>query len=149
MQPVTNKRIKKVYEWKPEHAIDGVFAVQSFPPDWTGYASTVWIDGTPGVFPTWLQVDFAGEKEINVVVVFTNNFAHWKPADTGISDCELLVWDGSGWKKKGEIKGSKKGVLSFPLQPPVKTGKIRLVINDSNDHLHSTVMEIQALGPAK
>jgi len=147
MMPVTSKRVKKVYEWSPAHAIDGVFAVASA--DWQAYAATTWIDGTPGQFPDWLQVDFAGEKEINVVIVFSNNFHHWKPAETGISDCELQIWDGAAWKKAGEIKGSKKGVLSFPLQPAVKTSRIRLVINDSNDYLHAAVMEIQALGLAK
>ena len=149
MQPVTNQRVKQIYEWKPENAIDGFFAPRTWPPDWKLYASTTWIDGTPGQFPDWLQVDFAGEKEIEVVVVFVNNFSHWKPADSGICDADLQVWEGSGWKKVGEIRGSKKGVLSFPLRPAVKTSKIRLVVLDTNDHESSAVMEIQAIGPAK
>ena len=140
---VSERRVKFSVEYDPSHAIDGNFT----PNDWRDYVRTVWIDGTPGQFPDWLQVDLAGRKPVSAVLVFVNNFSRWRPPETGLADCDLQVWDGAAWKAAGSAKGNRKGVISFVLKEPVTTDKVRLVVNDTNDHLHSAVMEIQVLGP--
>ena len=140
---VSDRRVKVTVEYKPEQAIDGNF----MPNRWQQYIETVWIDGTPKQFPDWLQVDFDGPKTINAVLVFVNNFSRYRPVDTGLSDCDLLVWGGGEWRTAGSVSENRKGVISFALKEPAKTDKIRVVCKDSNDHVHSTIMEIQALGP--
>jgi len=143
--PAGAQRVKKVTEYLAEQAIDGKFS----PNTWQEYTRTVWIDGTPKEFPDWLQVDFAGKKTITAVIVFVNNYHLWKAFETGISDCDLQVWDGADWKTVGSVAGNKKGVISYVLKEPVQTEKMRLMIKDSNDHVHSAVMEVQAWGPTK
>ena len=140
---VSSKRIEHITDYAPANAIDDKFA----PKTWQDYTQTTWIAGDSGKFPAWLQVDFAGKKKITAVVVFVNNFAVWKAADTGISDADIQVWDGNGWKTMGSVTHSKRGIISFVFKEAVDTEKIRLVINDTNDHLHPAVMEMQAWGP--
>ncbi|MGB2999089.1 MAG: discoidin domain-containing protein [Phycisphaerae bacterium] len=143
--PAGTQQIKTVAEYLAEQAIDGKFS----PNTWQEYTRTVWIDGTPKEFPDWLQVNFAGKKTITAVIVFVNNYHRWKAFETGVSDCDLQVWDGADWKTVGSVEGNKKGIISYVLKEPVQTEKMRLMIKDSNDHLHSAVMEVQAWGPTK
>ncbi|NQT86532.1 discoidin domain-containing protein [bacterium] len=140
---VSERRVKAIVTYGPEQAIDGSFS----PADWREYMRTVWIDGTPGQFPDWLQIDFAGEKTLTAVLVFVNNFRVWRAAETGISDCELQLWRNGQWQAAGKVTGNRKGVMSFVLEKPTKTPKIRLVVGGSNDGQHAAIMEVQALGP--
>jgi len=139
---VSDKRVKVTVDYAASQAIDGNF----MPKRWQEYIKTVWIDGTPKQFPDWLQIDFDGPKAINAVLVFVNNFSRYKPKETGISDCDLEIWQEDKWLKVGSVKGNTKGVISFALKDPAKTDKIRVLVHDTNDHDHSTIMEIQALG---
>jgi hypothetical protein len=140
---VSERRVKATITYAPGQAIDGSFS----PADWREYMSTVWIDGTPGRFPDWLQIDFAGEKTLTAVLVFVNNFKVWRAADAGISDCELQVWTDGQWRAAGKVTENRKGVISFVLKERTKTPKIRLVVGGSNDGQHAAIMEVQALGP--
>ncbi len=130
-------------DYQPSHAIDGKHVAG----DWRDYVRTTWIDGTPGQFPDWLQVDFAGPRKLSSVVVFVNNFQVWRPAATCISDCELQVWDGKDWQAAGSVTGNTKGVIAYVLKTPVETSKIRLLVKAANDQKTATIMEVEAWGP--
>ena len=140
---VSERRVKVAIEYSPGQAIDGKFT----PQDWREYAKTVWIDGTPGKFPDWLQVAFGQPRTLSAVLVFVNNFSRWRPPETGIADCDLQLWIDGKWATAGSVRKNTKGVISFVLEQPTAADRIRLVVRDSNDHLHAAVMEIQALGP--
>jgi len=142
-ETITSKRAKVTIDYAPEHAIDGKFA----PVTWQDHIQTVWIADGEGKLPQWLEIDFPRKQTIQTVLVFVNNFNHWKAAETGISDADLEAWDGSAWKSIGSIQGSKKGVLSYRLKTPVQTDKIRLVVKATNGNQPAAVMEFQAWGP--
>lgn len=141
--PISDLRKKFTVEYVPNQAIDGKFS----PGNWKDYCQTVWIDGTPGEFPDWLQVDLAGKKTITAVLVFVNNFHRWKPRETGISDAEVQVWSGAQWTTLKKISGNTKGVIPFVFDQPIETDKVRVMVLGSNDKTHSSIMEIQVLGP--
>ena len=83
-----------------------------------------WADGTPNVFPDWVQINFNGSKTIDHVVVYTvqDNFAGpVEPTDTqtfslfGVTDFSVQAWNGNSWVTLGTVNGNNlvKRTVSF------------------------------------
>jgi len=99
-------------------------------------AGGYWNDGTQGVFPDWVQIEFNGVKTIDRVVVYTlqDNFAApVEPTDNqtftlyGIADFSVQAWNGSGWTTLGTVTANNlvKRSISFA---PFTTSRIRVSI---------------------
>ncbi len=97
-----------------------------------------WSDGTPGTYPDWLQVDFAGPQPINEIDVFTlqDNVANpSEPAlgmvfsQFGIRDFEVQYWDGHIWTRVpgGNIDGNNQVWSRFGFDA-ITTTKIRIFV---------------------
>ena len=116
-----------------------------------------WADGTPGVFPDWLEVDFPGTTTLSQVNVFTVQDAFWAPVaptssmtftNYGITAFDIEYWNGSAWTlvPGGRITGNALvwRTVSFS---PISTSRIRVLINSAADS-YSRVTEIEAYGTA-
>jgi hypothetical protein len=115
----------------------------------------VWLDGTKGSFPDWIQIDFKGKQTIDQIVVVTrqdNLTSTAIPALTlpcnlyGISNFEVQYWDGK-WVtvKNGSVTGNGFVWRKFNF-PKLTTDKIRLLITASQDNQYSRVVEMEAWG---
>ncbi len=115
-----------------------------------------WNDGTRGVFPDNLEVDFSGAKiidEINVVTLQNNWTTAGEPNLTtpatgeGILDFDVQYWNGSGWVTVtgGSVTGNDKAWRQFTFAA-VTTTKIRVVVNNSRNN-YSRIVELEAVGP--
>ncbi len=93
-----------------------------------------WLDGTPGNFPDWVQIQFNGSKTIDRVVVYMvqDNFQQpVEPSDSltfndwGATDFTVEGWNGSGWTLLGTVTGNNlvKRTVSFG---PFTTDRIRI-----------------------
>src|SRR5207244_10215666 len=65
-----------------------------------------WNDGTGGIWPDWLQVDFSGSKTIDEIDLFTTQDAYTNPSEPtesmtfslyGVTGFDVQYWDGSAW----------------------------------------------------
>ncbi len=121
----------------------------------TGYATPdgTWTDGTSGVFPDWLQVEFNGSKtidEINVITIQNGYTNPIEPTETttftsyGITDYQVQYWDGSGWVTIESVTGNDKVWRKFTFTP-ITTTKIRVYITGAAYGL-SNVVELEAWG---
>jgi len=66
-----------------------------------------WNDGNGDIYPDWLQIDFAGNKTISEIDVFTVQDTFWAPSaptaamtftQYGIRDFQVQYWNGSAWQ---------------------------------------------------
>ena len=101
----------------------------------------------------WLQVDFAGAKSIDHVVVFTIQDS-WnapsEPTDTmtfsryGLTGFVVEGWNGSGWVALGTVTGNNlvKRTVTFA---PFTTSRIRVRTTSSADSW-SRIIEVEAWG---
>ena len=100
-----------------------------------------WNDATPGSFPDWLQIDFAGARTINEVDVFSvqDNFgAPVEPTASmtftqyGVTDFTVQYWDGAQWLTVpgGTITGNSL-IWRRVTFPPITTSRIRIVVNNA------------------
>jgi hypothetical protein len=116
----------------------------------------VWLDGTRGSFPDWIQIDFKGMKTIDQIVVVTRQddlTSTAVPALTlpcklyGISNFEVQYLEGGKWVtvKNGNVTGNGSVWRKFNF-PKVTTGMIRLLISGSQDNQYSRVVELEAWG---
>ena len=139
----------------------GVYpAISAINGDRTGFtwgASTGgWADGTRGVYPDSLEVDFSGSKTINEIHVFTlqNN---WKnnpgepTADTscsgeGILDFQVQTWNGTAWVTVpgGSVTNNDRAMRVFTF-PDITTTKIQVVVTAARNN-YSRIVEVEALG---
>lgn len=120
----------------------------------TGYGYYgCWADGTPGVNPDWVQIDFAGQKTISEVDVFTlqDNYQNpVEPTETqtfsthGVIDFEVQYWTGSAWVAipNGSVTGNNKIWRKFEF-PDITTSKIRVMLNQSVTGNHY-ITEVEA-----
>jgi PKD domain-containing protein len=126
------------WNYEPENVIDDF----RFADGWYG-SSDGWNDGTPHVFPDWIEVDFARVHRINWINVFTlpddfNNAGdrdiNDKFSQYGITDFNVEYWNGRTWRTVpgGAIRGNRNiwRTISFP---PIATDKIRVVVLNSID----------------
>ena len=114
-----------------------------------------WNDATPNSVPDWIQVDFAGDKsidEINVFSLHDNYTVENTPTETqtftlyGLLSFDVQYWNGSAWLTVpgGSVTGNNKVWRKFTFAP-ITTRKIRVWINAVPDSW-SRVVEIQAFG---
>ena len=114
-----------------------------------------WNDATPDSVPDWIQVDFAGDKsidEINVFSLHDNYTVENTPTETqtftlyGLQSFDVQYWNGSSWVTVpgGSVTGNNKVWRKFTFTP-ITTRKIRVWINQVPDSW-SRVVEIQAFG---
>ncbi|MGI8672576.1 MAG: S8 family serine peptidase, partial [Luteitalea sp.] len=112
-----------------------------------------WNDATPGSFPDWLQVDFAGAKTISEVAVFSVQDTYVAPAEPtltqtfsryGVTNFTVQYWDGAQWAAVagGTISGNQNvwRTISFPA---VTTTRIRVVVDGAPD-MYSRLTEVEA-----
>jgi hypothetical protein len=116
-----------------------------------------WRDDTPGVFPDWIEVDFATVGNVDEVSVFTQQDSWWSPIEptettnffnNGITGFEVQYWNGTTWVTvPGGVVTSNTKVWRKITFAPISTDRIRVLINASKLQ-YSTVVEVEAFGIA-
>ncbi|MFD0678675.1 MULTISPECIES: fibronectin type III domain-containing protein [unclassified Paenibacillus] len=112
-----------------------------------------WNDGTPDVYPDWVQIDFNGSQAIYGIDVFTiqDNFGNpSEPTTTmtfsqfGITDYTVQYWNGLTWVilTNGNVTENNNVWKQFTFSPVV-TNKIRLTITNAKSNF-SRVIELEA-----
>ena len=107
------------------------------------WGASGWHDATKGVFPDNYGVDFIAPTTVGRVVLQTLDSARYPAAVMGIRDFDVQVRVGSEWTTVGEIRGNVQGHVSVSFTP-VTSNAVRLVIQDSNDHGYSRIVELEA-----
>ncbi|HET7778266.1 MAG TPA: Ig-like domain repeat protein, partial [Rudaea sp.] len=113
-----------------------------------------WADAVAGVFPDWVQINFAGARTIGHVVVYSvqDDFLEpVEPTDTmtftkyGLTAFSVQGWNGSTWVTLGSVSGNNlvKRTVSFAAYT---TDRIRVVVTAVADNLWSRITEIEAWG---
>jgi hypothetical protein len=122
-----------------------------------GTATGGWNDGTRGLWPDNLDIDFGGSRTISEIRVYTlqNN---WKTAGEpnlttpatgeGILDFDVQTWNGTAWVTVpgGQVTGNDKAMRVFPFTA-ITTSKVRVAVNNSRNNW-SRIVEVEALGSA-
>lgn len=122
---------------------------------WAVNSNGGWSDGTSGVYPDWLQVDFNSTKSVDEIDVFTvqNNWQNpLEPTETttfttyGITAFDVQYWNGSSWVTvpNGSVTGNNKVWRKFTFSA-VTTTKVRVVMNGAVDGV-SRITELEAWG---
>ncbi len=112
-----------------------------------------WMDGTGGVFPDWVEIDFNGSKTIDHVAVYSvqdNSASPVDPPDTltfslyGITDFQVQAWNGSAWVTLGSVAGNNlvKRTVSFAA---TATSRIRVNVTGAKAN-YSRMVEVEAWG---
>ena len=112
-----------------------------------------WNDGTPNVWPDWVEIDFNASYPINEIDFFTlqDNFQNPSPPTLdmtftlyGVTDFEVQYWTGSTWTDipGGDVTGNNHVWRQFTFAN-ITTAKIRVLINNSLA-AYSRVTEIEA-----
>jgi hypothetical protein len=127
-----------------------------------GTSTGGWNDGTRGVYPDMLEVDFPVSQSINEIDVVTlqNNWKTAGPPDLttpatgeGILDFEVQYWNdtASAWvaipgcPASGNcVTNNDKAVRQFTFAALVTT-KIRVVVNNARNN-YSRIVELEAYG---
>ena len=113
-----------------------------------------WADLTIDQSPDWVQVNFAGVKTIDHVVVFTvmDRYGDTQvPDDTttftryGIVDFDVMGWNGADWVLLGSVHDNNFVKRNVPFAP-FTTDRIRIVVNRGLYYV-SRITEVQAWGP--
>jgi hypothetical protein len=113
-----------------------------------------WNDGTRGVFPDNVQVNFNATQTISQIDVYTlknapNNGStvdDTTPATSyGIKNFTVEYWTGTAWAvvPGGTVVNNTLAKRKFVFAP-VTTDSIRVVITASNDNTYSRIVEIEA-----
>jgi len=113
-----------------------------------------WNDATPGSFPDWLEVDFAGTRTIDEVDVFSVQDTFWSPAEPtpsmtfslyGLSAFTVEYWTGTTWQTvPGGVVSNNTLVWRTVSFTPVSTARIRIVAADAPDGYWTRVAEVEA-----
>jgi YD repeat-containing protein len=112
-----------------------------------------WADGTPNVFPDWVQITFSGQKTIEEIDVYTVQDNYQNPVEPtsgqtfslyGNTAFDVRYWNGTSWitVPGGSITGNNLVWRKITF-PPVATNQIRIQVNASVDGL-SHITEIEA-----
>ena len=114
-----------------------------------------WRDDTAGVFPDFVEVDFAGVMRIDEVGVFTQQDAWWSPVEptetlsffnNGVTGFEVQYWTGAAWATiPGTVVASNNKVWRRFTFGAVDTDKIRVMVTASKLQF-STLVEVEAFG---
>ncbi|WP_299551502.1 glycosyl hydrolase [Seonamhaeicola sp.] len=94
-------------------------------------------------YPHWIEIDLAGEYEINGLRLFTGYQGYNKP----LEDFQFQYWDGANWTNTINETGnaSSEYALSFT---PVTTTKVKLNITKEPDLGRVRLYEIEVYGKA-
>ncbi|WP_433472737.1 family 78 glycoside hydrolase catalytic domain [Spirillospora sp. CA-142024] len=121
-------------------------------PAWTndgGTDSGVWLNGvggwnddTAGDFPDTLTATWAEPQRIGRVKVFTLDDSAHPASKTGIRDFDVQAEVDGKWTTVATVTGSTAGTVEKTFAP-VSASALRLVVNDSNDHNYSRVIELE------
>ncbi len=112
-----------------------------------------WVDGTPNVYPDWVQIVFNGTKTIDHAVVYSvqdNWMNPAEPTDTqtfalyGVTDFSVFGWDGSAWVSLGSVSGNNlvKRTVTFS---PYTTDRILIYVTGALASF-SRITEVEAWG---
>jgi hypothetical protein len=115
-----------------------------------------WMDNNYGVYPDWLEVDFASAKNVVEVDVYTLQDALNLPATPtagmtfslyGVTDFEVQYYTGSAWVDVpgGHITGNNLVWRQIAFAP-ISTGKIRVLVNNSLAG-YSRIADVEAYEP--
>jgi hypothetical protein len=126
------------------------------------WGASGWHDATKGVFPDNYGVDFLAPTTVGRVVVQTLDSTRYPAAVMGIRDFDIQLRTASGssdssgsssssssgtdaseWTTVSEVRGNIQGRVSVSFTP-VTSNAVRLVIQDSNDHGYSRIVELEA-----
>jgi hypothetical protein len=110
-----------------------------------------WEDGTYNAYPDWVQVQFAGTRNVESVVVYTLRDTYQssaEPTDTetftlyGVTDFTIEGWDGAGWVVLGTVTNNNlvKRTVDFA---PFATDRIRVNVTRGL-YFKSRIVEIEA-----
>jgi hypothetical protein len=119
--------------------------------DWDQCCNAAWSDGTPNVFPDWLEIDFKSPQGIDWINVFTiQDDPEKEPTLTekftkdGITDYDVQYWNGRVWKNvPGGVIRKNRNVWRKIEFPTITTNKIRVVVRGSLSG-YSRIMEVEA-----
>jgi hypothetical protein len=112
-----------------------------------------WRDGTPRFFPDWVQINFAGAKTIERVVVYTiqdDDRNPIEPTDSttfdqdGIRDFSVQGWKNNAWVTLATVSNNNLVKRSVTFAP-FKTDRIRVNVTKALN-LYSRIVEIEAWG---
>jgi RHS repeat-associated protein len=114
-----------------------------------------WRDGTNNSYQDWAQVEFAGEKSIDEIDVFTLQDATSSPSEPtaamtftqyGVTAYDVEYWSGTAWVAVpgGSVSGNDKVWRKFTF-PAVTTSKVRVTINNALAG-RSRLVEVEAWG---
>jgi len=112
-----------------------------------------WNDATEGAFPDWVQVNFAGSKTIDRVVLYTLSDSYGAPGDPtdaqtfglyGIVDFSVQAWNGSTWVTLATVSGNNlvKRTVSFA---PTTTDRVRVNVTNAL-YGYARIVELEAWG---
>jgi Tol biopolymer transport system component len=115
-----------------------------------------WRDGNRNLFPDWVQVDFAGEKTVSEVNVFSLQDNYASPSEPteamtftlyGLTSFEAQYWDGAQWVTPpgASVTGNNKVWRKFVF-PAVTTSKVRVLVHATKDGV-SRITEVEAFTP--
>jgi len=114
-----------------------------------------WNDGSRGLYPDELEVNFGLARTLNQVRVYTlpNNWQsgseptlETSASGEGILDFKVEYWNGSAWVQVpgANVTGNDKAVRVFTFDDIVTT-KIRIVVTASRNNW-SRIVEVEAFG---
>lgn len=114
-----------------------------------------WRDNTAGVFPDFVEVNFAGPTRIDEVSVFTQQDAWWAPVEptetlsffnNGVTAFEVQYWTGTAWATiPGIVVTNNNKVWRRFIFAMIETDKIRVRTNAAKLQF-STLVEVEAFG---
>jgi hypothetical protein len=136
--------------YTPDGAIDGDRTGRTWERDGG------WNDDTVDQFPDWLQVEFAGPKTIDKIIVVTTQDDYANPVDPdpsmtftlfGLSDFVVQYWDGTQWQDipDGAVAGNRHVLREVNFAPLTTTG-VRVLVTGALAG-YSRVVEIEAYEP--
>jgi Bacterial Ig-like domain (group 3) len=113
-----------------------------------------WRDGTSGVWPDWVQINFSGSKTIDRVVVYSvqdNVASPIEPTATttfslyGVRDFTVQGWNGSSWITLGTVTANNlvKRTVTFTAYT---TDRIRINVTNALNS-YSRLIEVEAWTP--
>ena len=116
-----------------------------------------WRDRTPGSFPDWLEITFAGPRTIDEVGVFSVQDTFQTPIDPtttttfskyGLVDFTVQYWTGTTWATVpgGAVRGNAL-VWRTVTFPAVTSTRIRVLVERAVDGV-SRIVEVEAYGTA-
>jgi YD repeat-containing protein len=116
------------------------------------YAGSYWNDQTLNTLPDWLQINFAGARNLVEIDLFflQDNLGTAEPTEAmtftqfGITNFDVQYWTGSAWATvpNGSVTGNNKVWRKFTFAP-LTTDKIRVFVNAATDGW-SRIVEVEA-----